>query len=96
MIGDSPLSLLIPFDAGILLIEAAGARILRDQRVSEDTTGTCDEEASRTPRGKRMPAAEINQQNNFTNTKKPSQKAFISNTFETACPFCCEQLPCIN
>jgi hypothetical protein len=37
-------------------------RLLRDQRVREDTAGACDEEASRTPRGKRMPAAEINQQ----------------------------------
>ncbi|MED1203752.1 hypothetical protein P4T90_11805, partial [Heyndrickxia acidicola] len=42
------------------MIEAEGARLLRDQRVREDPAGACDEEASRTPRGKRVPAAEIN------------------------------------
>ncbi|MED1204367.1 hypothetical protein [Heyndrickxia acidicola] len=44
------------------LIAAEGTRLLRDQRVREDPAGACDEEASRTPRGKRVPAAEINLQ----------------------------------
>ncbi|WP_157090742.1 hypothetical protein [Heyndrickxia acidicola] len=44
------------------LIAAKDTRLLRDQRVREDPAGACDEEASRTPRGKRVPAAEINLQ----------------------------------
>ncbi|MED1204272.1 hypothetical protein [Heyndrickxia acidicola] len=42
------------------MIAAKGTRLLRDQRVREDPAGACDEEASLPPRGKRVPAAEIN------------------------------------
>ncbi|MED1201880.1 hypothetical protein, partial [Heyndrickxia acidicola] len=56
-----PFSLLMPIIKLVtLLIGAEGTRLLRDQRVGEDPAGACDEEASRTPRGKRVPAAEIN------------------------------------
>jgi hypothetical protein len=44
------------------LIGAEGIRLLRDQREGEDPAGACGEEASRTPRGKRVPIAQINQQ----------------------------------
>ncbi|MED1203809.1 hypothetical protein [Heyndrickxia acidicola] len=44
------------------LIAAEGTRLLRDQRAREDPAGACDEEASRSPRGKRVPAVEINLQ----------------------------------
>ncbi|MED1204350.1 hypothetical protein [Heyndrickxia acidicola] len=44
------------------MIEVKSTRLLRDQRVREDPAGACDEEASQPPRGKRVPATEINQQ----------------------------------
>jgi hypothetical protein len=70
-----------------LLIEVKGMRLLRDQRVREDPAGACDEEASRTPRGKRMPAAEINQQDNFTNTKKAVSKSIHTKYFRDRLSF---------
>ncbi|MED1203303.1 hypothetical protein [Heyndrickxia acidicola] len=41
-------------------IGAEGTRLLRDQRVCGDPAGACDEEAPQPPRGKRVPAAQIN------------------------------------
>ncbi|MED1204518.1 hypothetical protein [Heyndrickxia acidicola] len=41
-------------------------RLLQDQRVSGDPAGACYDEAPQPPRGKRVPAAEINQQDDHT------------------------------
>jgi hypothetical protein len=67
-----------------VLIEAEGARLLRDQRVREDPAGACDEEASRTSRGKRVPAAEINLQDIQTKSTKP-KKGFTTHTITANC-----------
>jgi hypothetical protein len=49
-------------DLTAMLIGAEGARLLREKRVKGDPAGAKRRGGSRTARGKRAPAAEINRQ----------------------------------